>query len=448
MLILGTRPEIIKMAPIIKALQKKQNVDILIIHSGQHYDFEMSQILLDELDLPAVDINLNIGSDTHSSQTAKMLNCYEEVLMKYKPDLVLAEGDTNTVVAVGLASIKLQVPFGHVEAGIRCYDRTMPEEINRILADDCAEICFAPSEWAAQNLLYEGIPPHKIHVTGNPVVDQCMDIKKNIETRSNIIERFGLNDKLFLLVTLHRSETVDNQKKLERIMNSFLKLKDLQIIFPLHPRTRKKLIQFNLLSKLNDAIHIKLTSPLGYFDFMNLLIHSKIVMTDSGGIQEEAFTYGKPCITLRNNTERPETVLAGGNFLVGNNEERIEQQVKTILQDNDFEDRIKNMKNPFGDGSAGERIASICVEKCEKKLSITSPNYMKGGSALYRIVEISERFQNITVAKFEKMFHEIQISLIYDDKGVPHLPKPKIIMKKGWKIRIFGDAHLLNTFEN
>jgi UDP-N-acetylglucosamine 2-epimerase (non-hydrolysing) len=231
-------------------------------------------------------------------------------------------------------------------------------------------------------------------------------------------------------------------------MNSFLKLKDLQIIFPLHPRTRKKLIQFNLLSKLNDAIHIKLTSPLGYFDFMNLLIHSKIVMTDSGGIQEEAFTYGKPCITLRNNTERPETVLAGGNFLVGNNEERIEQQVKTILQDNDFEDRIKNMKNPFGDGSAGERIASICVEKCEKKLSITSPNYMKGGSALYRIVEISERFQNITVAKFEKMFHEIQISLIYDDKGVPHLPKPKIIMKKGWKIRIFGDAHLLNTFEN
>jgi len=447
MLILGTRPEIIKMAPVIKALQKKRDVNILIIHSGQHYDFEMSQILFDELNLPSADINLKVGSGTHSTQTAKMLIHYEEVITKYKPNLVLAEGDTNTVVAAGLASIKLQVPFGHVEAGLRCYDRTMPEEINRTLADDCAEICFAPNEWAALNLLYEGIPPHKIFVTGNPIVDQCLLIKNKLNKQSNIISKFGLNKKQFLLVTLHRSETVDNKEKLEKIINSFLKMEDLYIVFPLHPRTRKKLIQYDLLSNLQKAIHIKLTSPLGYFDFLNLLTHTKIVITDSGGIQEEAFTYGKPCITLRDNTERPETIWAGANFLVGNNGYKIEQKVRTILNDTGFEDRIKKIKNPFGDGLAGEKIASICIEQCKKNISIISPTYLQGGSIIYRIHQISKSLENTTVTKFEKKFPELTISLIYDNKGIPYLPKPKIILKKDWKIRIFGDVYHINNFE-
>lgn len=445
-MIVGTRPEIIKMTPVIRALKKNRNATTLIVHSGQHYDFEMSQILFEELDLPSPEVNLKVGSGSHSQQTAKMFVHYEKIITKYQPDLVLAEGDTNTVVAAGLASIKLHAPFGHVEAGLRCHDRTMPEEINRIVADDCAELRFAPSRWAALNLLYEGIPPHTIYVTGNPIVDQCLHVRSFLEKRSNIIEELKLDEYPFLLVTVHRAETVDVKEMAEGIVRSLLRMKDLQFVFPIHPRTKTMFSRHGLLSLLQKADHIKLTPPLGYYDFMNLMLHSEIVLTDSGGVQEEALTLGKPCITLRYNTERPETVWAGGNFLVGTDEDRLVFQVREILSDKNFLDRLKMLRNPYGDGHAGERIASICIKECKANLAILPSTYTNGGSATYTIHEIPERFSGISVEEFLKKNPGLHISLIYDRNGSPLLPKADMNLERGWRVRVFGEAGLPDPF--
>lgn len=445
-MILGTRPEIIKMAPVIRALKKKRGVTTLIVHSGQHYDLEMSRIFFEELGLPDPEVNLKVGSGSHSQQTAKMLVRYEKIITKYQPDLVLAEGDTNTVVAAGLASIKLRVPFGHVEAGLRCHDRTMPEEINRVVADDCAELRFAPSRWAALNLLYEGIPPHTIHVTGNPIVDQCLHVRNLLEKRSSMIEELKLDGRPFILVTVHRAETVDTKKMAEGIVRALLRIKDIRFIFPIHPRTRRMFSRNGLLPLLQKAEHIKLTSPLGYYDFMSLMLHSEIVLTDSGGVQEEALTLGKPCVTLRYNTERPETVWAGGNFLVGTDEDRIVFQVREILRDKKFLDRLKTIRNPYGDGHAGEKIASICIKECRAKLVIRPSTYINGGSATYTIHEVPERLSGISVEEFSKRNPGLHISLIYDRDGSPLLPESDTSLERGWRVRVFGESGLPDPF--
>ncbi|MGZ7044614.1 MAG: non-hydrolyzing UDP-N-acetylglucosamine 2-epimerase, partial [Methanobacterium sp.] len=306
--IIGTRPEIIKMAPVIDEMEKRK-VEYILIHTGQHYDREMSDQFFIDLELRKPDYNIGVGSGSHGEQTANMIRGLEEVLIDEKPDLVLVQGDTNAVLSGAIVSSKLHIPVGHVEAGLRSYDKTMPEEINREVADVCSKIFFVPTEESAVNLILEGIHPKDIFITGNTIVDACMRHLEIAKKKANLPFKMNENDKI-LTLTMHRAENVDNPSRLKNIVEALLELKEVIIVFPAHPRTIKNLKKHDLLEKMDDADHIKLIKPVGYLDFLLLLSKSEIIMTDSGGLQEEAITLNIPCTTLRYNTERPETVEA------------------------------------------------------------------------------------------------------------------------------------------
>ncbi|MGZ7048008.1 MAG: non-hydrolyzing UDP-N-acetylglucosamine 2-epimerase, partial [Methanobacterium sp.] len=306
--IIGTRPEIIKMAPVIDEMEKRK-VEYILIHTGQHYDREMSDQFFIDLELRKPDYNIGVGSGSHGEQTANMIKGLEEVLIDEKPDLVLVQGDTNAVLSGSIVSSKLHIPVGHVEAGLRSYDKTMPEEINREVADVCSKIFFVPTEESAVNLILEGIHPKDIFITGNTIVDACMRHLEIAKKKANLPFKKNENDKI-LTLTMHRAENVDNHSRFKSIVEALLELKEVIIVFPAHPRTIKNLKKHDLLEKMDDADHIKLIKPVGYLDFLLLLSKSEIIMTDSGGLQEEAITLNIPCTTLRYNTERPETVEA------------------------------------------------------------------------------------------------------------------------------------------
>jgi UDP-N-acetylglucosamine 2-epimerase (non-hydrolysing) len=312
-IILGTRPEIIKMLPIIKELEE-QHLDYFILHTGQHYSYNMDKVFFEQLNLPGPKYNLQVGSGTHGEMTGKMLIGIEKVLQKERPDIVLVEGDTNSVLAGALAACKLMIKVGHVEAGYRSYDREMPEEINRLLTDHISDYLFAPTIRAKENLLKEGIDEGKIFVTGNTIVDAVIQTEVLINNGLQLGLRLD-ND--YFITTLHRQENVDREERLRKIMEGLeLVAKEFKtsIIFPIHPRTKKRIVQFGI--KVDESI-IKLIEPLDYFKFLKLLSNAKLVLTDSGGVQEEACILKVPCITLRYNTERPETLDVGSNLLAG-----------------------------------------------------------------------------------------------------------------------------------
>ena len=357
-IILGTRPEIIKLAPVMRALERDEYI---LIHTEQHYDYEMNRIFLEELGLPEPDYNLHVGSGTQAVQTGKAMMKIEEVLMEEKPDVTIVQGDTNTVLAGALASVKLHIPVAHVEAGLRSNDRTMPEEINRIVTDHVSDVLFPPTEKAKENLLGEGIPEEWIYVVGNTVVDAVLQHSAIAEEKSRILENLGLKDQEYAVVTAHRAENVDRKENLKKIVE-IIRSVPIPVVYPVHPRTEKRLKVFRLWKELEGAENVILTEPLGYFDFLKLLKHARLVLTDSGGIQEEAITLHIPCITLRYTTERPETIEAGGNVLVGLEVEKAKKMVGKILNDRDFEERMRSAPNPFGDGRAGERIAKMLRE--------------------------------------------------------------------------------------
>jgi UDP-N-acetylglucosamine 2-epimerase (non-hydrolysing) len=356
-IILGTRPEIIKMSPIIRECEK-QNLDYFIFHTGQHYSYELDKVFFDELDLPYPKYNIEIGSGTHAEETGKALIGIERVLMNEKPDAVLVEGDTNTVLAGALAASKLHIKVGHVEAGLRSGDRNMPEEINRILTDHCSDYLFAPTEKAKEILLAENIPPEKIFVTGNTIVDAVYQHLSISEERVNPLHDLELTPKEYFLVTAHRQENVDVKERLKSILNGLELVRDefsLPIIYPIHPRTSKRIKEFGL--KVNG---INLINPSGYLEFLQLEAKAKLVLTDSGGIQEETCILGVPCVTLRDNTERPETLEVGSNILVGTDSEKMLNRVEKMLT------RDNNWKNPFGNGTAGLKIVDILVMEAKK----------------------------------------------------------------------------------
>lgn len=348
--ILGTRPEIIKMSPIIRYL-KDISLDFFILHTGQHYSYEMERIFFQELELPDADYNLEVGSGTHGQQTAKMLRGIEDVLLQEKPDVVLVQGDTNTVLAGALAAAKLGIKVGHVEAGLRSFDRSMPEEINRIVADHLSDYLFAPTVTAQQNLLQEGISSDNIFVCGNTVVDALFQNIGISESKLSVLDDLGLQKEGYFLVTAHRQENVDNEGRLNDIVNGLLDLHrqyDIPIIFSAHPRTINRLAEFGIT--LPEGIRI--IEPPGYLEFLQLEKNAKLVLTDSGGVQEEACILRVPCVTLRNNTERPETIEVGSNILVGTNPSKILNGVSMMLK------QSRNWVNPFGDGKAAEEIIS------------------------------------------------------------------------------------------
>lgn len=353
-IVLGTRPEIIKMAPIIRACQKK-NIEFSILHTGQHYSYEMDQIFFKDLELPEPDYNLDVGSGTHADQTAKIMTGTERTFIDNPPGIVLVQGDTNTVMAAALAAAKLHIPVGHVEAGLRSFDRRMPEEINRVVADHISDFLFAPTDTSRQNLLHEGIEANKIFVTGNTIVDAVYQNQVIAYNKSGILTKMGLRDGDYFLVTAHRSENVDVMGHLSDILSALSRLHDvynIPLIFSMHPRTQKMMKEFGL-----DAGEITITEPIGYLDFLELEKHARLVLTDSGGLQEECCILKVPCVTLRENTERPETVEVGANVLAGTDSARIVAAAERMMKS------PKAWDNPYGDGTAGERIVELC-EKC------------------------------------------------------------------------------------
>ncbi len=357
--VFGTRPEIIKLSPVVMAFIEA-GVKPLLIHTGQHYDYEMSRIFLEELELPEIDYHLEVGSGTQAEQTGKAMIEIERVLVNEKPDVTLVQGDTNTVLAGALASVKLKIPVAHVEAGLRSFDRTMPEEINRILADHASEVLFPPTEEAKRNLEREGITEN-VYVTGNTVVDAVLQNAEVAEKKSNVLERFDLKPGEYLLITVHRAENTDSKENLKKLVE-ILESLPMRAVYPMHPRTRNRLKEFGLWDRVEAIEKLTITKPLGYLDFLKLEKNAFAIMTDSGGIQEEAVTLNVPCLTLRYNTERPETVKAGGNVLVGLEKDRAIGYLKRLMEDKEFYERMAKAKNPFGDGKAGKRIAEILLE--------------------------------------------------------------------------------------
>ncbi|WP_258084568.1 non-hydrolyzing UDP-N-acetylglucosamine 2-epimerase [Thermococcus thermotolerans] len=372
--VFGTRPEIIKLAPVIRAFEER-DVKPLLIHTGQHYDYEMSRVFLEELELPPIDYHLEVGSGTQAEQTGTAMIKIEKVLMDEKPDVVLVQGDTNTVLAGALAAVKLKIPVAHVEAGLRSFDRTMPEEINRILADHASEVLFAPTEEARENLEREGIT-RGVYVVGNTIVDAVLQNAEVSERKSDVLERFGLKSKKYILITAHRAENTDSRENLTKLVE-ILEALPMRAIYPMHPRTRNRLREFGLWERINSIENLAITKPLGYLDFLRLEKNAFAIMTDSGGIQEESIILNVPCLTLRYNTERPETVKAGGNVLVGLEKDRAIRYLKKLLDDGEFYGRMAEAQNPFGDGKAGERIAEILLELHEKgELKVRSSRFI------------------------------------------------------------------------
>jgi UDP-N-acetylglucosamine 2-epimerase (non-hydrolysing) len=349
-IVLGTRPEIVKFSPIIRECERL-GLDYFILHTGQHYSYNLDKVFFEQLELPGAKHNLEVGSGTHAEQTGKMLMGVEQVLIEEKPDVVLVEGDTNTVLAGALAATKLGIMVGHVEAGLRSYDRRMPEEINRVLADHCSDFLFAPTETSERILLSEGIPEAKVYVTGNTVVDA---VKQNLDLA---FAKVGSDDELrvskkgYFLATVHRQENVDDEKRFKGIMKGLRMVQEkcgLDVIYPIHPRAKKQLEIFQIR---HDGV--RLVDPLDYFRFLLLEKNARLVLTDSGGVQEETCILGVPCVTLRENTERPETLDVEANVLAGTNPDEIVEKVGYMLA------QSKGWLNPFGDGEAGSRIINI-----------------------------------------------------------------------------------------
>lgn len=348
-IIVGTRPEIIKMSPIIQELERS-NISYFIIHSNQHYSSDMDEIFFNELNLPAPKYNLKVGSGKHSNQTGNILIKMEPILEKEMPDYVLVQGDTNTVLAGGLAAAKLDIKVGHVEAGLRSYDRKMPEETNRVVTDHLSSFLFAVTKTQVDILLKESIDHNKIYRLGNTVVDAVISNIKVAEDKSLILKNNKLTPKEYVLLTAHRSSNVDFKDTFSEVLQTVEETtKNYQVVWPIHPRAKKKLKEFNLSLPNN----IKLIDPVGYLDFLVLQKNALIALTDSGGVQEECCILGTPCITLRENTERPETVDVGANILVGRDYEKSKQAFAHFIS------HPETWKNPFGNGTTSNQIIDI-----------------------------------------------------------------------------------------
>jgi UDP-N-acetylglucosamine 2-epimerase (non-hydrolysing) len=354
-LVLGTRPQIIKSAPFIYLANIDTQMRLDVIHTGQHYDYEMTKIFFEELDLLDPVTNLNVGSGTHAQQTAKILIHLENILQKHKPDLVIVPGDTNSTLAGALTAAKLHLPIAHIEAGARSYDMKMPEEINRRLTDHCSTLLFTPTENCTKNLLNEGINKKNIYQTGDTMYDVLLQQLPKAE-KTTILNKLHLKQKSYVLLTTHRPENVDNPTNLKNICEAIMNLTPLTTIFPAHPRTRKQLQTLQLFNKIKEQKHVRLIDPIGYHEILKLIKNAKFILTDSGGMQKEAFWLKTPCITLRNNTEWTETIHLEANSLTGSDPQKIGKEVHRILTDEQIQKKLQRLPNPFGDGNASQKI--------------------------------------------------------------------------------------------
>jgi len=349
--VVGARPNFVKLAPLSMELRRR-GLEEIVIHTGQHYDFEMSRIFFQQLDIPEPDVNLEVGSGSHARQTGEVMVKVEDFLGSISPDLVVVFGDVNSTLGAALAAVKIGLPVAHVEAGARSFDRSMPEEVNRVLVDHLARILLAPTLTASRNLLGEGINEDWVYLTGDIMVDAFLINRDKIEG-STVLERIKVDEGGYILVTIHRAENTGKPERLESIIDSLGRISGTKV-FCLHPRTRKALESQGLDSIYRDDSFV-VTKPMGYLDFLKLEMDSRMIITDSGGVQKEAYLAGKPCLTLRSTTEWPETVESGWNSLVDADPEKI------------IEGTRKKNSNParndvFGNGKASEKMVDAIVE--------------------------------------------------------------------------------------
>lgn len=352
--VVGTRPNLMKIVPLIGEMDRHEDVHQTLVHTGQHYDDTLSKVFFEELDIPQPNIYLDVGSGSHAVQTAKIMISFERVLQNVKPDLVLVVGDVNSTLACVITASKLWIPTAHVEAGLRSFDRRMPEEINRIVTDALSDYLYATSRNAVENLVREGIEREKVFFVGNVMIDTLLQHQSKAKDL-HTCQRFNLEPRNYALLTLHRPSNVDDKQVFKGIIRALLEIQsEIPIVFPVHPRTRNRLEEFDLLREVEVCSGLQLTKPLGYLPFLDLMMHSRFVLTDSGGIQEETTILNIPCLTLRKNTERPVTVNEGTNKIVGSNPERIMFESRRILNGH-----IPTGRPPeLWDGHAAERIVN------------------------------------------------------------------------------------------
>ncbi|MBN2001095.1 UDP-N-acetylglucosamine 2-epimerase (non-hydrolyzing) [candidate division KSB1 bacterium] len=353
--IVGARPNFMKIAPIHRRMLKRSEFSAKLIHTGQHYDEKMSKTFFEELGMPEPDIYLGIGSGSHAVQTAGVMIELEKILSKEKPDLVLVVGDVNSTLAAAIVASKLHVKVGHVEAGLRSFDRSMPEEINRILTDSISEMLFVTEQSGLDNLANEGKDDNQVFFVGNVMIDSLVEHLEKAQD-STILQDLGLQPRNYVAMTLHRPSNVDHKESLGRILQVIHKIQqELAVVLPIHPRTRKMIEHFGFQDDVAQMKGLHLLDPMGYLDFLRLMSQSRVVLTDSGGIQEETTYLGIPCITLRENTERPVTITLGTNQLVGTQPEQLIKAFDAALHGQPKDHQVP----PLWDGKASERIIDI-----------------------------------------------------------------------------------------
>lgn len=351
----GARPNFMKVAPLVEAFGKTGKIETLLVHTGQHYDARMSKLFFEDLGIPEPDVNLEVGSAGHAVQTAEIMRRFEPVVLEQKPDWVVVVGDVNSTIACSLVACKLGVKVAHVEAGLRSFDRTMPEEINRLLTDAISDLLLVSDPSGLENLKREGVPDEKVHFVGNVMIDTLLKNRDRAEA-SGILETMGLRAKNYAVVTLHRPSNVDQVETLASILDAFEVIcRDMPVIFPMHPRTRKNIAAMGMAERVESISGLQTPEPLGYLDFLKLMASSSLVLTDSGGIQEETTILKVPCLTLRENTERPVTITEGTNRLVSPKTEAILTAYREQVAR-----PIDSSRTPqFWEGRAAERIAQI-----------------------------------------------------------------------------------------
>lgn len=369
MCVVGARPNFMKAAPVIEALRKRSWASVMLVHTGQHYDRQMSELFFEDLGLPQPDLDLQVGSGSHGEQTGKIMIRLEPILKREHPDLVMVFGDVNSTVAAALCAAKLGIPVAHVEAGLRSFDRSMPEELNRVVTDHLSDYLFTTERSAMRNLHREGVASAKIFFVGNVMVDTLLKHWERAKVL-NASRNYGLQPRTYGILTLHRPSNVDDPDTLTCVLEAVEELaQELPILFPCHLRTRERLAQMGRIPQvssselpMNGAVGqrgLRLLEPLGYLEFLSLLCEARLVLTDSGGIQEETTVLGIPCLTLRDNTERPVTIEQGTNILVGNCRERILEAGARVLHGPGFPSRVPEL----WDGNAAERIAMVLESK-------------------------------------------------------------------------------------
>lgn len=353
--VLGTRPEIIKLAPVIRGCERR-GIDYVLCHTGQHYSTELDGVFFDQLDLPTPDENLGVGSGSHGRQTGDMVTEIERFLQAESPEWTVVQGDTNSVLAGAIAASKLDTRLGHVEAGLRSFDRSMPEEINRIVADHVADHLYAPTERSAEQLSSEGVPDERVYTTGNTVVDAVEQHRPLADRKSTVHDDLDVEPDEYALLTVHRAENTDDPDRFAAILDGVDRAArgiDREVIYPIHPRAQAALDD----ASLPVPETIRTVEPLDYLDFLALEDRAVLAFTDSGGVQEEVCILGTPCVTVRDNTERPETIAAGANELAGADPAGIERAAREMVS------RERDWENPFGDGTAGEQIVTAALDR-------------------------------------------------------------------------------------